>query len=90
MSQKIQTDLAIAQTVLAFIRSRYSAAQQRSLAADDLLLEGGIIDSMGFIDLIAFIESEFEIVVEGEDMVPEHFQTVNSIAHLIEIKQASR
>ena len=44
------------------------------------LLGGGIIDSMGMIRLIAFLEKEFQINVPPEDMVLENFMTVERIS----------
>lgn len=45
------------------------------------------IDSMGFIQLIQFIEEEFNIKVNDEEMILENFETINSNAHFIKEKQ---
>lgn len=46
---------------------------------DESLLERGIIDSTGVLDLILFLEETFGISVPDEDVLPKHF---DSIVHL--------
>ena len=45
---------------------------------EDLLAEG-MIDSMGIMRLISFIESEFDVVVPPQDMVIENFMSIERI-----------
>jgi acyl carrier protein len=49
------------------------------LDAQDDLLGGGILDSLGMMKLILFIETKFDIKVPPEDMVIENFMTVGHI-----------
>ena len=46
-------------------------------------LAAGIIDSMGVMELINYVEKEHGIKVEPEDMVPEIFDSVNTLAKYI-------
>ena len=56
---------------------------KESLTADEDLLEQGVIDSMGIMNLIAFMEESFGIVVEDQEIVPENFQTITSMEQFI-------
>jgi acyl carrier protein len=47
---------------------------------DDSLIETGIIDSTGILELIEFLESRFGIEVDDTDAVP---QNLGSITHLV-------
>ncbi len=49
------------------------------LDAQDDLLGGGTLDSLGMMKLILFIETKFDIKVPPEDMVIENFMTVGHI-----------
>lgn len=49
------------------------------LQSDDDLLGSGLIDSMGIMNLIAFIEEQFEIPVPPEDMTIENFMSIEVI-----------
>lgn len=44
------------------------------------LLETGILDSLGLLRLVIFIQERFGIVVDDVDLVPEHFGSVDEIS----------
>ncbi len=52
---------------------------QSAFANDDSFLEQGILDSTGIMELIYFLEDEFEVVVADEEMLPENLDSVNNI-----------
>jgi len=54
-------------------------SSQTELVADDDLLEDGLVDSLGVMRLIAFIEDEFGFAVPPEDVTVESFMTVSAI-----------
>jgi acyl carrier protein len=78
---------SINQTIRQFISRQFSQSRARALSDDDALLESGIVDSMGVLDIVSFIESEFSIVVADEDLVQEHFGSIARIAAYVETKQ---
>jgi len=53
------------------------------LDANTSLLDTGIIDSLFIHELIAYVESEFDIIVAPEEITPESFCSVREIACLI-------
>lgn len=53
------------------------------LDEDASLLTNGIIDSMGIMELIAFVESEFAITIEDEEITEEHLGTLGAIARFV-------
>lgn len=50
----------------------------------DSLIESGFIDSHAIMSLIAFIEDEFKIRIEPQELLPENFENINAISSLIE------
>jgi len=54
---------------------------------DASFLEAGIIDSVGIIDMVLFIEETFAIKIEDSEITPEHFDSVNKLANYIRAKQ---
>ena len=54
--------------------------------SDTPLVENGIIDSMGVMDLIAFIQASFQIEFTDDDLTAENFQNIHTIAGLVEGK----
>lgn len=57
---------------------------------DDPLLDSGIIDSMGIVRLVSLLEAEFDIEVEDDEILPEHFETMASITDFVTTKRNSR
>lgn len=52
----------------------------------DDLLGSGLLDSLGMVRMIQFIETEFDITVPPEDMIIDHFMTIEHICSYIESK----
>ncbi|MCZ6662098.1 MAG: acyl carrier protein [Actinobacteria bacterium] len=57
------------------------------LVDDYPLLEKDVLDSMGIFQVVAFLEDEFGIEVDDAELVPENFETIGSIAELIDSKR---
>lgn len=72
--------------VLEFIRSELVLdGGADGLSADTQLLNG-IVDSLGLMQLVAFLEEEFEIEIDDSDISKEYFSTVGDIGRLVETK----
>jgi len=54
-------------------------SQDDKIDVEDDLLGGGILDSLGMMKLILFIEKEFKLKVPPEDMTIENFMSVQNI-----------
>ena len=52
---------------------------ERALANDDSFLEKGIIDSTGILEVINYIEDEFGITVEDDELLPDNFDSVDNV-----------
>jgi acyl carrier protein len=71
------------------VRELMSDKPGTTVANDEHLIDGGIIDSLGIFLVIGFIDSTFNVKVEPEDVVLENFQTVNAIRDLVLARQAT-
>ncbi|MBW4477604.1 MAG: acyl carrier protein [Tolypothrix brevis GSE-NOS-MK-07-07A] len=58
------------------------------LQPDEDIFSLGFVNSMFAMQLVLFVEQEFQIVIENEDLEFENFRTINSIANLAERKTA--
>jgi acyl carrier protein len=54
------------------------------------LLSEHIIDSLGIFMLVTFLEEKFGIVVDADEVLIQHFQTVAQVASLVEAKLGER
>ena len=57
-----------------------------TISDDDSLWQEGIIDSLGMLEFMAFVESEFRIKISNDDLVPENFDSVRNISRYVESK----
>lgn len=57
--------------------------EKKSLAPEENLITQGIIDSLGILKLVSFIEKTYEIKINNEDIIPDNFQTLNSLNEFI-------
>lgn len=57
------------------------------LGNDDSFLEKGIIDSTGIMEVIFFLEQEFGISVDDEDMIPENLDSISRIVAFVSRKR---
>ena len=59
-----------------------------NLQPDEDIFALGFVNSMFAMQLVLFVEQEFQIAIENDDLEFENFYTINSIANLIERKTA--
>ena len=53
---------------------------------DDSFLEKGLIDSTGILELVSFLEDEFEIEVKDVELVPNNFDSLSKLSNYVESK----
>jgi len=58
-----------------------------NLGYDDSLIEAGVIDSLGIMKLLVFLNEKFSINIEDEEVIPENFETIQAITSMIESKK---
>ena len=62
---------------------------QSELDNGDSLLDRGVIDSTGIMEVILFLEEEFGVSVEDDEMVPENLDSVDNLVKFIKAKQGT-
>lgn len=78
---------AVCTAIKSYIRERFPAAEKIDLADDLSLLDSGIIDSMGILDLVTFIEDEYGILVNDDELVRENFDSVMALNNFVAEKR---
>jgi acyl carrier protein len=78
-------------SISSFIRSEFDGVLPGGAVRDDTsLIESGIVDSLGIMKLLQYLEDSFEIRIGDEELLPENFETPGKIASLVEQKLACR
>ncbi len=64
------------------------SVEKNSIGPDEDLLEQGLIDSLGIVQIIAFVEDSFGVSLGPNDVVPENFSSLNALAGLVDSRAA--
>ncbi|GAA2844889.1 acyl carrier protein [Aminobacter aminovorans] len=78
-------------TVKAFIIDNFLFGDTSYALADDVsLIESGVIDSTGVLELVTYIEDQFGLEMADSDIVPANLDSLVRIAAFIEAKRAAQ
>jgi acyl carrier protein len=73
--------------VRAFLGENFPLAADMSLLPSDAsLIDGGIVDSLGILELVGFLTDRFGVVISDEDLVPENLGTIEAIARYVDAR----
>ena len=80
----------IEQQVRQFVVNNFLFGQGgEQLSNHDSFLEKGIVDSTGVLELVAFLEDQYRIKIEDEELIPANLDSIDSLIRFIE-KKAQR
>lgn len=66
--------------IMEFIQNELIKGKSQNLSMEDDLLSSGILDSLGILQLVAFVSDKFNLQVPDEDVVYENFSSVSALA----------
>jgi len=69
-----------------FIVENFLFGSEDGLKDDTSFLDDGIIDSTGILELVSFLEEDFGIAVEDEELIPENLDSIKNVAEYLERK----
>lgn len=72
-----------------FVLTNFYVADPKALRDDASLLESGVIDSTGVLEVISFLEGTFELSVEEAEMVPDNLDSIQAITEYVRRKRAA-
>jgi len=78
----------ISQQITKFLVQQFPAT--KNIGDEDPLLKNGIIDSLGILEVVTFLEKEFGITVFDEELLPENFESVRTLSSFVQHKMNGR
>ena len=72
-----------------FIIENFLFGNANGLEDGTSFLEEGIIDSTGILELVTYLEDEFEITIEDEELIPENLDSINNVNVYLEMKMGN-
>ena len=78
---------SITQEIHQFIIDNFLFGEAEAcLSNDDSLLDQGIIDSMGVLELVTFLEDKYEIEIPDDELVPTNLDSINRLVQFVQRK----
>ncbi len=74
-------------TIREFIVENFLFGDGGQVSNETNFFEKGIIDSTGILELVSYIEETYNLTIEDEDLVPENFSSLNTLAAFLQKKQ---
>lgn len=79
--------MEIIEQVRTFVTSNFYVADPAAIEDGASLLDLGIIDSTGVLEVISYVEENFGITVEDDELLPENLDSIERIANFIARKK---
>ncbi len=83
----MREDNFIREQIRAFVIQKFPAARKQSFDDDVALLASGIVDSLGMLDLVDFLEKSYSITLSDDELSPENFASVRALAAFVTSKK---
>jgi acyl carrier protein len=69
--------------IRSYVISHFHLARTRQLRDEDSLLDAQVIDSLGILELVAYLEDAFAIAVTDDDLTAENFDSIAALARFV-------
>lgn len=69
-----------------FVVTNFLYGKADGLSDHESLLEGGVIDSTGVLELVSFLQDRFTIQIDDDEIVPANLDSIDNLVHYISRK----
>ena len=83
MTQPDLNSAAVVTLIVSFVTDQFGARDPSRIDQNTQLFREGIVDSMGILTLMRFLEQTFQIQIEPREMVVENFATVAAMRDFV-------
>lgn len=79
--------VAFEQDILTFVCQKFPLAQKKKVGIDDPLIQSGLVDSLGIMEMVNHLAESYDLEITEEDLVPENFESVKAMALFVARKR---
>jgi acyl carrier protein len=80
--------MTVQERVRGYVLESFYVSDPAELTEETSLIDSGIVDSTGMVEVILFLEAEYGFHVEDDETVPENLETITRIAAYVDRKRA--
>jgi acyl carrier protein len=73
--------------IRSFIVENFLFGEENGLNDDSSFIKEGIVDSTGIMQLVSFIQEQYLIAIEDEELTPENLDSIRKVSAFIEEKK---
>jgi acyl carrier protein len=66
-----------------FVVKHFPIARKKGLNSNEKWLETGMIDSLGILDMVHFLEEEFSLVISDDELQPDNFESLDAVVEFV-------
>jgi acyl carrier protein len=90
MKKMTVSDNDISSRIQDFVIENFLFGEERELDRSASLLESGVLDSTGVLELVTFLETDFQIQINDTELIVENLDSLESIACFVSGKLAGQ
>jgi len=79
--------MTTAERIRHFIGTNFYVPDPAALKDDSSFLDLGVIDSTGVLEVVGFLEQEFDVKVDDMEILPENFDSIGNLVRFVEQKK---
>lgn len=81
--------MSLQQDIRGFIVENFLFGEDGGLEDDSSFIEQGIVDSTGIMQLVSYLQEQYRIAIEDEELIPDNLDSIRKVAAFIEEKKRS-
>ena len=82
--------MSIHEEIREFIVDTFLFGEDGGLTNDSSFLEEGIVDSTGIMQLVSFLQEQYRITIEDEELIPDNLDSIQKVQRFIEAKKGAK
>jgi acyl carrier protein len=79
----METKLEIEREIKSFLTTNFPLYDEKTVDPEASLVESGVIDSLGILELVEFVEARFRLQIPEDDLLPENLDSIANISRYL-------
>jgi acyl carrier protein len=79
--------MSLQEEIKNFVVENFLFGEDKGLTYNSSFIKEGIVDSTGIMQLVSFIQDQYRIAIEDEELVPENLDSIEKVSAFIESKR---
>ena len=82
--------MSLQEDIRGFIVDTFLFGEDGGLRDDSSFLAEGIVDSTGIMQLVSYLQEQYRITIEDEELIPDNLDSISKVMSFIAVKQQTK